>query len=365
MSKFDKEKFGKRLRAEREKLSLSQEELAEKIGTTPGNVSRWEKGATFPNFYFRRQLYEIFGESLPIIAAKDAQRSSDPAPDDIVDEFHSVFYFNIPRLPGPAEFYGRRKERMILRNRLHHKASTSLVGPRRIGKTWLLHYLQCIVPTKADTEYDVGYIDATLPRCHTMIGLATSILETLKIAPVDNSTLDEHLIKLEQALIDAQGKVFVLCIDEFEGVCATPDFDMTFLESLRALANYGLCLVTASRSPLQEVIREKMGPDFTSPFFNIFSQMQIKPFDKSEAEDFAAQKSKQAGFTVNERDYLLKFGQEDENTQEWYPMRLQLAGLMIQEDTYFSEVDPAYQHNPQKPGYWQVFKERLQERYGG
>jgi len=44
------------LKNERVRLSLSQEELAERVGTTPSNVSRWERGITSPTPYFRRKL---------------------------------------------------------------------------------------------------------------------------------------------------------------------------------------------------------------------------------------------------------------------------------------------------------------------
>jgi transcriptional regulator with XRE-family HTH domain len=38
----------KKLRTEREHRCWSQQELADKVGTTPLNVSRWERGITIP-----------------------------------------------------------------------------------------------------------------------------------------------------------------------------------------------------------------------------------------------------------------------------------------------------------------------------
>src|SRR5437763_2693400 len=51
------------LRRERERRNLSQEQLAQKIGTTALNISRWERGSTSPNFHFRQKLIEFFGKS--------------------------------------------------------------------------------------------------------------------------------------------------------------------------------------------------------------------------------------------------------------------------------------------------------------
>ncbi len=52
-----------RLVAERVCRRWSQLEVADRLGTTPGNVSRWERGLTSPGPYFRSKLCELFGSS--------------------------------------------------------------------------------------------------------------------------------------------------------------------------------------------------------------------------------------------------------------------------------------------------------------
>ncbi len=52
-----------RLSAERLRHRWSQLEVADQLGTTPGNVSRWERGITSPGPYFRSKLCELFGMS--------------------------------------------------------------------------------------------------------------------------------------------------------------------------------------------------------------------------------------------------------------------------------------------------------------
>ncbi len=52
-----------RLSAERLRRRWTQLEVADQLGTTPGNVSRWERGITSPGPYFRRKLCELFGMS--------------------------------------------------------------------------------------------------------------------------------------------------------------------------------------------------------------------------------------------------------------------------------------------------------------
>jgi WD40 repeat protein len=48
------------LRYERTRRGWSQEDVAEKVGTSSVNVSRWERGVTFPIPFFRQKLSELF-----------------------------------------------------------------------------------------------------------------------------------------------------------------------------------------------------------------------------------------------------------------------------------------------------------------
>ncbi len=59
-----RKKSTSRLKREREIHGWTQSELAERIGTTQVNVSRWEKGVTNPSPYYRQRLGELFGKSL-------------------------------------------------------------------------------------------------------------------------------------------------------------------------------------------------------------------------------------------------------------------------------------------------------------
>jgi class 3 adenylate cyclase/tetratricopeptide (TPR) repeat protein len=53
----------RQLRQERELRCWSQLEVADQIGTTSLNVSRWERGITFPTAHFRQELCTLFGKS--------------------------------------------------------------------------------------------------------------------------------------------------------------------------------------------------------------------------------------------------------------------------------------------------------------
>lgn len=53
-----------RLKQERERRGWTQSQLAEQVGTTQTNVSRWEKGETVPGPYYRQRLGALLGKTL-------------------------------------------------------------------------------------------------------------------------------------------------------------------------------------------------------------------------------------------------------------------------------------------------------------
>src|ERR1700736_2665119 len=52
-----------RLTEARNERKLSQQQVADRLGTTHVNVSRWERGITRPSPYFRRKLSQLFGKT--------------------------------------------------------------------------------------------------------------------------------------------------------------------------------------------------------------------------------------------------------------------------------------------------------------
>ena len=56
----------------------TQREVAEAVGTTLANVSRWERSVTFPSPYFRQKLCEVFEISSEDLNLTRTQRYSSP-----------------------------------------------------------------------------------------------------------------------------------------------------------------------------------------------------------------------------------------------------------------------------------------------
>lgn len=272
-----------------------------------------------------------------------------------------VFLFIEP-LTHPEEFFGRERERRTLIRRTRHLASTSIVGERKIGKTWLLHYLALIGKEgENSSKFRFASLDATLPSCHTVAGFTALAMKGLGFPdppePCDLTKLEKFVQNLRH-----ENVIPVLCIDEFEGFSISTnadsgsEFDENFFRALRAVAEMGLVLVIASRKPLIDIVGTQ---GITSGFFNVFEQLTLRPFTYSEAEHFSREKSRQAGFSANERDKLLEYAQASDGW--WPPLRLQLVGKMLWGD---KKDDPAH-YRPNDPIYWQGFKQRLEETYRG
>ncbi len=273
----------------------------------------------------------------------------------------SVFLFNEP-LTVSNEFYGRIRERKTLIDRASKGVSTSIVGPRRIGKTWLISYLRLVTLAELGSHFRIGYLDATMASCATVAGFIAKVLEEFSIHTLVHDHTNLELAILEKIVRDLKSKnqIPLLCIDEFEGFGNREAFDLNFFNSLRAMTQVGLGLVVASKRPLIAIVGDY---GKTSGFFNIFEQLTLKPFNLKEAEAFAQDKSIQSGFTEQERAYLLKYGQKD--GQQWPPIRLQLVGKMLLEDKNLAAEGSLDDYRPDDPKYWREFEERLEEKYRG
>ena len=211
------------------------------------------------------------------------------------------FTFGNP-IRDPARFFGRQEEIRQIINRLLSSAheSTSVVGERRIGKTSLLKHLDTLEVAERlglhSDQYCMVYIDfqgltditpqrfwqRILQKMERSICLPDLIPEIKQVRQQGEFDLFD-LEDLFERIADA-GLTTVLLLDEFEYVTQNPNFGTDFFGGLRALAiHQNLPLVTATRRALVDLCHSEELKG--SPFFNIFANVVLRPFSRTETED--------------------------------------------------------------------------------
>ncbi len=180
-----------------------------------------------------------------------------------------------PPITEPSHFFGRERELkrlgMLLRQRPLQNAA--IIGPRRSGKTSLLHYLRLAdwLPQASGTRWIfIDFQDARLGRQETLL---RTLLTEMELAVPEPCDLESFM----DVVSDNLDRPTVILFDEL-GVALTryPELDDAFWESLRSLATNqvggNLGFVLASAQP-PDVLAQHQG--MGSPFFNIFGYTAV------------------------------------------------------------------------------------------
>lgn len=276
------------------------------------------------------------------------------------NQFTQSFFIVGGPLQDPKEFWGRENTRNFLVDHTRNGASTSIIGTRGIGKTWLIQYLRLMADKEFSRTVHISCIDPQLPSCATLSKSITQVLSDFGAPIQGNESMDEKLIILEKTIKDmkSRNQMFILCIEIFEHLCKLQDFSLRVLETLRAITTqHGLILITSSREPLRKILIDVLGKSADgSPFYIGLQQVTLEPFDEQEAKIFVHNKGFSAGFTRKEQDLYLKYARI--GNQQWLPLRLQLVGQML-----LAEKSRANYQSDEDYLDSRGFRESLEENY--
>jgi len=184
-----------------------------------------------------------------------------------------------------------------------HPQSISVVGERRIGKSSLLNYVHSKsnrrkhMTTAADTI--CVYLDFQGKVGFDIPKFIDYLFNSVAVETGDNScfrdcerTLDELQNVIEK--MHAGGKRMIIMMDEFECITGNDNFSASFFSFLRSLANnFRVAYVTSSLEELQLMCHNADISD--SPFFNIFSNLPLRPFAEPEARELITAPSEACG----------------------------------------------------------------------
>ncbi|WP_420630390.1 BTAD domain-containing putative transcriptional regulator [Candidatus Leptofilum sp.] len=180
-----------------------------------------------------------------------------------------------PPITKPNQFFGRERELkrlgMLLRQRPLQNAA--IIGPRRSGKTSLLHYLRQANWLPQAQNYRWIFIDFQDARLGKQEALLRTLLAKMALDVPEPCHLETFLDVVSEHL----NQPTVILFDEI-GVALTryPELDDAFWESLRSLATNqvdgNLGFVLSSAQP-PDVLAQHQG--MGSPFFNIFGYTAV------------------------------------------------------------------------------------------
>lgn len=115
------------LRSARMELGWSQPQLAEFVGTTPVNISRWENGSTFPSAYFRQQLVKVLGKTLAELGLLPTARQ--------IPRIHTLPHARNPFFTGREQLLVSLHERLAATRTAALVQPLALTGLGGVGKT--------------------------------------------------------------------------------------------------------------------------------------------------------------------------------------------------------------------------------------
>ncbi|HTX48469.1 MAG TPA: TIR domain-containing protein [Caulobacteraceae bacterium] len=220
----------------------------------------------------------------------------------VVTELQANPFVSRQSIRDDQYFFNRRAELRLLRDYVSGKQNCQIVGPKRVGKSSLLLYVQrhCTdwVPSAR-----VAYVDLQDARTHSLRGWLKEVADGLR-APNAPQNLSELMELIEDLL--AQGVRPVVCLDEFGEMTLRPDeFTREVFLTLRSAGQRGMSMLTAATQRLSKLTDPS---DTTSPFFNTFPLLTIGGFDPSDARRFVeTQRDGTPDFTETERDRILEF----------------------------------------------------------
>lgn len=236
-----------------------------------------------------------------------------------------------PPITFPARFFGR--EAIVKRLfRLFQKRpfqNAAIIGPRRSGKTSLLHYIKSITLAQANQKrtdqrhdwlntpqaYRWVFVDFQDARFGELPRLLSHMLKEMGLPAPNDCDLDEFL----DIVADNLQQPTIILFDEI-GVALsryTDSLDDAFWESLRSLATNQVdgklgFILSSHEQPSELAIHNGYG----SPFFNIFGYTAVLgPFKETEARQLI--NSSPIPFPPEDADWIV------DQSQLW-PMPLQI-----------------------------------------
>lgn len=299
---------------------LAREFMNRKALTTRKELKKFLSSADYPAL--TELCDELFPQMSPeevVLRRNDAAKGQVPLDNEMKPLTRQLAPFIVgPPIIHPKQFFGRAYElrRIFGLLRRFPLQNVALIGPRRSGKTSLLHYLRQICTTPL-TELRPGQANHWLPqaeryrwlfvdfgdaRMRTRQGLFEHILSGLSIPVRQTTDLSTFLDLISQHL----RMPAVILMDDIASGLASPELDQAFWWSLRSLGSNltdGNLAFILTSTTLPSLLAQEHGKP--SPFFNIFGHtLRLGPLKEKEA--YALMKSSPLAFSEADREWIIR-----------------------------------------------------------
>jgi len=220
-----------------------------------------------------------------------------------------------------SKFHGRKRESQEITVRLRNMGSTSIVGPRRIGKSSLAYHIYRQTAAELGSRFDFVWLDGQSAYSLSMRYFFQAIADASSLTYCPAQDPQGCLINFEDA-VRSHARKIILIINEFEILTDASlhnEFGKPFYNTLRLLAEQGNCaLITTSAVPLRELCKHVLG--VSSPFYNIFEQIVLGDFAREEVDQFLKHDHGGVILTQPEIQFIRK-----SVTDHQHPLILQIA----------------------------------------
>lgn len=214
-------------------------------------------------------------------------------------------------------FWGRESETETLYSLLldseEEPQSVAIVGLRKIGKSSLLYRIAekrgaqpmyadqldrtvCVmVSMQAMSSLPIEEFFAAITE--ELIAQDSGVIAKLVVSPSRSAADPSQQLRQILRLMDREGYLLVLLLDEFECAAANPAFDKSFFDLLRSMAQqWQLAFILATQNDLDQLWDKSLiSSPHSSPFFNFFQTLTLVGFRDGEVHEYLKTLSHRAG----------------------------------------------------------------------
>ena len=210
-------------------------------------------------------------------------------------------------------FFDRASERSRVASRIAaaRPQSVSVVGGLRSGKSSLVNWLLDPDSQAGYLEDPSAYLQLRLRLSYYPPATPSAFFERLNAAmqykgrsmEADYDGFSDAVKKLQE-----EGVKLIVFLDDFGEVTQHSGFPLDFFSFMRSVANSNdVGYMTTSAQPLQQLCHTTDIEE--SPFFNIFTTVNLEPFGAADARKVVEEPAREAGSPFGEEaDWILELG---------------------------------------------------------